>query len=195
MAVRSGLAAVFASALVFPSAANAKIPFPSAVRLTGPELTSIEIGGGKAGRRYVAKLAGYTGFFEAALPRGRRPILSVRRPAGHLGPKYEIRFRVPRWRWDRGYTPTFYVTQDVYPYAVGGPVTYMKPGRKLFGFHTGGGWFRASGVLKQMLVRRGLPASAATTASSSWSQALLIGTPGVLLLCAAIALVARRRKA
>src|SRR5438067_1981645 len=51
------------------------------------------------------------------------------------------------------------VTQDLYPYAVGGAVTYMRSGRRVFPWQrTRGGWFAAPGTLKPTLVRAGLPA-------------------------------------
>jgi hypothetical protein len=171
-----------------------RFPFPSHARLTGPGISSIEIGGSKAARRSVAKLAGYTGFFAAVMPTDQRPLLPSR-PEGELGSKYEIRYRIPRWTWRRAYVRSFSITQDVYPYAVCGPVTHVALGQRLFNFRTRGGWFRANSLLEQTLVQRGLPTSASTISRSRWSEAFLIGAPVVFLLFAGVGLFTSRRRA
>ena len=48
--------------------------------------------------------------------------------------------------------------QELYPYAAGVPVTYMRSGQKFWGEQqTHGGWYRGTARLKSMLVRAGLP--------------------------------------
>ena len=91
------------------------------------------------------------GFFPAAFGQSPDPMLP-KRPAGNLGPRMIIRYVVPG-----GDNQTFHVTQDVYPYAKGGTVTYMKPNQPIFGMGTVGGWFRAWDM-KRTLVAQGLPA-------------------------------------
>ena len=110
-------------------------------------------------------------------------------PSGDLGPKLTIRYVVPG-----GDGKTFHVSQDVYPYAKGGAVTYMRPNQPIFGMGTRGGWYRAYG-LKRTLIRQGLPARAAGSGSAGSNLALLagIGIPGALALTGA-AFFLRRRK-
>jgi hypothetical protein len=114
------------------------------------------------------------------LPRG---------PKGKLGPRLTIHYVVPG-----GDNQTFYIDQDVYPYAKGGAHTYMKPGQPIFGMATIGGWYRAYG-LKRTLVKLGLPASASRSARSSRSNLALlagIGIPGALALGGAAVFLRRK---
>ena len=62
------------------------------------------------------------------------------RPGGDLGPRYTVDVQGA----DRRTRPPPTITQDLYPYADGGPVAYMRPGQPVFGSSTtAGGWFRA----------------------------------------------------
>ena len=185
------LAAV-AAALLFPTAALAK--GPSAASISGPGLdTAIKISGdGETQGTALGRLTLDAGFFPAAFGQEPNPLLPGR-PSGGLGPKYTIRYRVPGGG-EPGRVQVFHITQDLYPYAAGGAVTYMKPGQKIFDFATRGGWFRGGGALKQTLVGHGLSARAPKGSSSSGrSLAVLIGAPVALLLAGA-AVVARRRR-
>jgi hypothetical protein len=70
-------------------------------------------------------------------------------PTGELGPRFEI-------TWDLGLVdqgePTHLVRQDAYPYAEGGPVTFVPPGQALYGQDTTpGGWYAASSDLSGVL--------------------------------------------
>jgi hypothetical protein len=48
--------------------------------------------------------------------------------------------------------------QELYPYAAGGPVTFMRPGQAFWGDQrTVGGWYRGTPDLKAMLIKAGLP--------------------------------------
>jgi hypothetical protein len=49
------------------------------------------------------------------------------------------------------------VRQSVWPYAAGGPVTFMATGLKVLDGTTKGGWYRAGDNLRQQLVTLGLP--------------------------------------
>jgi hypothetical protein len=89
--------------------------------------------------------------------------------------------------------------QDIYPYAPGGPVTYMKPGQKFFGTEeTRGGWFKAAPVLKDTLVSAGLPKLApggsSSDDSSFFSAELLSAMAGAALLLAGATVVFLRRR-
>jgi LPXTG-motif cell wall-anchored protein len=180
--------AALAVALLLPAAALAK--GPSSASISGPGLgKTIKVSGdGETAGTALGELTLAVGFFPAAFGQQPNPMLSGR-PQGKLGPKYTIRYVVP------GPSSTaFHITQDLYPYAAGGAVTYMKPGQRIFDFATRGGWFRGGSTLKQALVRDGLPARAPSTASSSRSLAVLVGAPLALLLAGGAAFVARRRR-
>ena len=171
-----------AAALLAP-AALAK--GPSEASITGPGLSKpITF----KGMDDASKLTEYTGVFHAAFGQSPDPMLTGR-PAGRLGQKYTIRYVVPGPN-----SQTFHLSQDVYPYARAGAVTYMKPGQAIFDSKTIGGWYPAGSALKDFLIRAGLPGTA-PRASSGTNFALVagIGIPGALVLAGAALLVARRR--
>jgi hypothetical protein len=181
--------ALLAVGLVLPAAAAAK--GPSAASIRGPGLEKALVIRGTEGSGPLGNLTTEAGFFPAAFGQQPDPMLHAR-PAA-LGPKLKIHYVVPG-----GDSQTFRITQDVYPYARGGAVTYMRPGQPIFGMTTHGGWFRAEG-LKRTLVRQGLPARAPRASSSSSSSANLglvagIGIPGALVAVGAALLVARRHR-
>jgi hypothetical protein len=171
-----------AAALLAP-AALAK--GPSEATISGPGLSRAITFKGMGD---ASKLTEYTGVFPAAFGQSPDPMLKGR-PAGKLGQKYTIRYVVPGPN-----SQTFHLSQDVYPYARAGAVTYMKPGQAIFDSKTIGGWYPAGSALKEFLVRAGLPRSA-PRASSGTNLALVagIGIPGALVLAGAALLVARRR--
>ena len=182
------LAAALAGLLV-PAAALAKEP--SAASISGPGLDKTltapqNDNGGDFTSTTLGRLTIATGFFPAAVGQSPDPMLPGR-PAGSLGPRYTIVWTVPV----PGHAHR--VRQDLYPYAEGGALTYMKPGQAIFEMRTLGGWYRAYG-LKRELVRLGLPARSAQDAAGS-SIALFagIGIPGALALTGAFFLVRRSR--
>ena len=179
--------AVLAAALSLPVAAAAK--GPSSASISGGSLAkAMKISGnGETDQTPLGRLTMEAGFFPAAFGQSPNPMLP-KRPAGQLGPRMIIHYVVPG-----GDGQTFHVTQDVYPYAKSGAVTYMKPGQPIFGMGTVGGWYRAYG-LKRTLVAQGLPARTPGSSSGS-SFALLagIGIPGALAL-AGTGVFFRRRK-
>jgi hypothetical protein len=73
-------------------------------------------------------------------------------PGGRRGPRYTI-----TWTFPNGDGGEDKVRQSVWPYAAGGPVTYMASGQKVLGTATKGGWFRAGDDLRQLLITLGLP--------------------------------------
>jgi hypothetical protein len=183
------LLAALALALLLPTAAAAK--GPSEASITGGNLTkTIKIvGDGETDATPLGQLTQEAGFFPAAFGQSPNPMMP-NRPNGELGPRLTIHYVVPG-----GDNQTFYIDQDVYPYAKGGAHTYMKPNQPIFGMATIGGWYRAYG-LKRTLVKLGLPAHASRTASSTGSRLALlagIGIPGALALAGA-ALFLRKRK-
>jgi hypothetical protein len=147
-------------------------------------------GDGESGGTPLGDLTQQAGFFAATFGQQPDPMLPSR-PKGKLGPKYTITYTVPGPdnELDK-------LRQDVYPYAPGGPVTYMEPGQSFFGTErTRGGWFQATSQLKETLVAAGLPSR--PTAASSDGTALgtnVLGALAVaLFLVAATAVFLRRR--
>jgi hypothetical protein len=156
---------------------------PSAATITGPGLDHALAVKGTEASGALGELTQSSGFFPAAFGQEPSPMLD-RRPRS-LGSRYTIRYIVPGGE-------IYHLTQDLYPYARGGAVTYMKPGQAIFGTRSHGGWYRGGVDLKRTLVAAGLPR---TTPSSGGASALLLGLgiPGAVLLTGAAVLVARRR--
>jgi hypothetical protein len=179
--------AVALAALVATAPAAAK--GPSTASLTGPGLDhAIPVKGeGEAGPGTpLGSLVQLGGFFPQVFQ--QFPDSTTRtRPAGSLGPRYRIEYRVPGPNGDGR------LVQDVYPYAKT-PVTYMSPGQRFWGVnHAHGGWFVAGPGLKAVLVAAGLPESppaAASGGSFPWAWTVA----GILAVVVALALVLRRRR-
>jgi hypothetical protein len=83
-------------------------------------------------------------------------------PAAQRGPRYTI-----TWTFPNGAGTEDKVRQFVWPYAAGGPVTYLAPGQKVLDTTTAGGWYKASDVLRTSLIDLGLPNRPALTAPAS----------------------------
>ena len=173
------------AALALPAVALAKGPSEGAI--SGPGFVkTIKVHNDGSPGTPGGDLTMTTGFFPAAFGQSPDPTLH-RRPTG-LGPRYTIVWTVPS-----GDNQADHLRQDLYPYAKGGGVTYMKPGQKIFGSTTPGGWYRDSG-LKRTLVSLGLPAKAAS-ASDGTSWTLPGGlAAAALLLVATVLLFWRRRR-
>jgi hypothetical protein len=144
---------VAALALLLPAGAAAK--GPSEAQITGPGLASplriTGIGEGDSSTN-LGVLVTEGGFFPETFGQSPSPLL--RTQPSDLGLRYVVTYTVPG--------PVLAtLQQDLYPYARGGPVTYMRSGQSFWGDqHTVGGWYRGSGQLKTMLVKAGLPQSA-----------------------------------
>jgi hypothetical protein len=182
--------AVLVAALALPAAAAAK--GPSKAEVTGPGIhKAIVIKGAESPGTPLMNFAGSTGFFPQVFNQSPDPTTRSR-PDGKLGPKLSVVYTVPGP--DGG---TFMIRQDVYPYATPYPVSYMKPGQKIFmnpgGTH--GGWYTGDPRMKSTLVRAGLPATPAAGggggSSTPWWIAGVVG--GVALLVGAAWLLVRRR--
>ena len=149
---RLTLAAAALAALVLPTAASAKGPTEGSI--SGPGFSKVvkvlnDGAGGSAGDNLTQE----SGFFPAAYGQSPDPMLQ-RKPAGPLGPRYTIAWKVPS-----GGSAIFRIRQDLYPYARGGAVTFTKPGQPIFGTTTRGGWYRDP-ELKRTLVGLGLASTA-----------------------------------
>jgi hypothetical protein len=167
---------------------------PTSFTVSGPGLDEPLLADARAEQRPAAywRLVEGLHFFEAAMqsPSGTRRTAA---PTSTLGPRYRIRHRIPL-----SSNRPIVIEQDLYPYASGGPVTYMRPGQEFLQYKTAGGWYRAAAHVKAALVARGLPASPTSQAAertgrrfSAWpaSGAAVLGVVALV----AFAVGARRR--
>ena len=77
------------------------------------------------------------------------------------GPRYTI-----TWIFPNGAGTEDKVRQSVWPYAAGGPLTFMVSGQPVLDATTKGGWFQATDDLRQSLIALGLPSRQPLTATS-----------------------------
>ena len=77
------------------------------------------------------------------------------------GPRYTI-----TWIFPNGAGSEDKVRQSVWPYAAGGPLTFMVSGQPVLDATTKGGWFQATDNLRQSLIALGLPSRQPLTATS-----------------------------
>jgi hypothetical protein len=178
---------LLAAALVLPAAAAAK--GPDEAKISGPGLgkTLIIRGDSESTGNALANFTMNAGLFPAVFDQTPNPMLPGR-PKGDLGPKYTIDYHVPGPNGE-----AYRIIQDLYPYAHGGAVTYLRPGQKIFDMHTRGGWFLGGLPLKLTLQNQGLPAKAP---SSGTNMALVAGiaVPGGIALAAAAAFATGYRR-
>jgi hypothetical protein len=99
----------------------------------------------------LANLAEAAGVFALLWEDGQSGALAAA-PTTRRGPRYTI-----TWTFPNGDGGEDQVRQSVWPYAAGGPVTYMATGQKVLDGATKGGWYRAGDNLRQDLVTLGLP--------------------------------------
>lgn len=151
----------------------------------------------------LANLADATGMWALLFEDGQPGNLdSAPVPAATRGPSYTI-----TWTFPDGAGTADKVRQAVWPYAAGGPVTYLAAGQKVLGTRTEGGWFRAADDLRRSLITLGLPDRPALTAkapapATPAPAAAPAASPAIwpwvaagagLLLAAALVALARRR--
>ena len=146
----AALAAVTAVLLV-PGTAHAKGADQATIE--GDDLAApIVVSGQEGDGGTLGVLTDLAGLFPASFRQTPDPML-VAEPPGPRGPKYVISWRIPS-----GDTTAQTVVQDVYPFAEGGPLTYMAPGQVFMGTDTTrGGWYRSIHALIPVLVRLGVP--------------------------------------
>ena len=99
----------------------------------------------------LANLAEAAGVFALLWEDGQSDVLDAA-PTGERGPRYTI-----TWTFPNGAGGEDKVRQSVWPYAAGGPVTYMRPGQPVLDSTTKGGWYRSADNLRQTLITLGLP--------------------------------------
>jgi hypothetical protein len=152
----------------------------------------------------LANLAEAAGVFALLWEDGQAGALAAA-PTTRRGPRYTI-----TWTFPNGDGGEDLVRQSVWPYAAGGPVTFMATGQKVLDGTTRGGWYRAGDNLRQDLITLGLPdrqplatPKPATTPSPATPTPAPAPSPaiwpwvaagaGLLLALAAGALFLRRR--
>ena len=174
------LAALVATA---PAAAKG----PSTASLSGPGLDrAVPINGeGESGTGTpLGSLVELGGFFPQVFLQVPDPTKQAR-PAGDLGPRYRITYRVP------GPHGTSTLVQDVYPYAKT-PVTHMSRDQRFWGVNrTHGGWFVAGPGLKVTLVAAGLPDSPPAEGDTSFPWGWTVAGVGDVVVV--LVLLLRRR--
>jgi hypothetical protein len=132
-------------------------------------------------------------------------------PTDHLGPRYTI-----TWTMADDLGKGRKVLQHLYPYAAGGPVTFMPPGQPIFDTQTTGGWYQGFETLRAQLIDLGLPnrdplsqpapkatpspapatpqpAPATPTPAPAWPRLAAVAA-GFLVLTGAAVLTLRRRQ-
>jgi hypothetical protein len=110
-----------------------------------------------------------------------------------LGPRYVVTYVVPG---PEGVEDV--LRQYLYPYAAPGPVSYMPPGQKFFGWReTAGGWFVAPARYKSELVAAGLPARPTTERREvdafPWTAVGALAALGAALVVGVGTILLRRR--
>jgi hypothetical protein len=157
----------------------------------------------------LANLAEAAGVFALLWEDGQGGALDAAPAAtGERGPRYTI-----TWTFPNGAGGEDKVRQSVWPYAAGGPVTYMRPGQPVLDGTTKGGWYRSGDNLRQTLITLGLPdrpalaapaqptpapgapatpAPAADPAPALWPR-IALGVGLLLAVAAGGALLLRRR--
>lgn len=134
--------------------------------ITGPGLANAIVlaGEGEPGTSgdKLGQLANSSGLFLAMFGSSGGQQLVPTAPAGALGPRYEVAFRVP------GGAPTpDVVRQDLYPLAAGGPLTYTPPDQTELAGRTTGGWYRAPNGFTTLLASVGVPGLPSAAASAT----------------------------
>jgi hypothetical protein len=138
------------------------------VTISGPTLARPVVVGGDGepgGSSALAQLAEGSGLFPAMFGADSGSGLAAHPPAGRLGPRYALVYRVPA-------DVQLQVRQDLYPLAEGGPVTYTAAGQPAFGGErTFGGWYTAPPSFAGLLASVGVPAAGAAPATTAAGQA------------------------
>ena len=99
----------------------------------------------------LANLAEASGVFALLFEDGPGGELATP-PAGGRGPRYTI-----TWTFPNGAGRADKVRQSVWPYAAGGPLTFLAAGQPVLDTTSRGGWYRAGDDLRLSLIALGLP--------------------------------------
>jgi hypothetical protein len=149
------VAALAALLLLVPTAAQAKGVSAATISGGGPGgLPGGPItlkGNGEPGSGTdLGMLAEGAGVFAVMFEDGGEALPAA--PTDRLGPRYTI-----TWTMADDLGKNRQVLQHVYPYAAGGPVTFMPPGQPIFDTTTTGGWYQGFDGLRAQLIDLGLP--------------------------------------
>ena len=100
----------------------------------------------------LADLAEEAGVWALLFEDGQPGNLAAAPATPRRGPRYTV-----TWTFPNGAGTEDKVRQSVWPYAAGGPITYMARGQKVLDTTTEGGWFQAADTLRRTLITLGLP--------------------------------------
>jgi hypothetical protein len=207
------VAALAALLLLVPTAAQAKGVSAATISGGGPGgLPGGPItlkGNGEPGSGTdLGMLAEGAGVFAVMFSDGSEALPAA--PTDRLGPRYTI-----TWTMADDLGKGREVRQYIYPYAAGGPVTFMPAGQPIFDTETSGGWYQGFDALRTQLIDLGLPnrdplpqptpkatpsptpqpaPAAPTTPAPAWPRLAAVAA-GFLVLTAAAVLTVRRRHA
>jgi hypothetical protein len=167
---RIGVVAAVTGLVVLTTAGPAAAKGADQATITGPGIsTPIVVGGvGEPGSgERLGQLGDASGLFVAMFgPASNGAMaLSGTAPTGALGPRYELKYRVPG-----GNPGPDTLKQDAYPLAAGGPVTFTAAGQPVLGTKTTGGWYRAPDTFRPLLTSLGVPGLSAAAAIPSHAQ-------------------------
>ena len=109
----------------------------------------------------LANLAQAAGVWALLFEDGPGGELASAPATANRGPRYTI-----TWVFPNGAGTEDKVRQSVWPYAAGGPLTFMASGQPVLDATTKGGWFQAADNLRQSLIALGLPSREPLTATS-----------------------------
>jgi hypothetical protein len=148
--------------LVLPATAQAKGASKATLGgggLPGPVTVS---GDGEAGSgELLARLAEQTGAYAAMYEDGGQQ-LAAARPSGDLGPQYVVTYTIPSPAGGEDA-----VRQQLYPFAVAGPVSFTTAGQRFMdNMQTKGGWFHSPETLTETLAAMGVRKQASSAAAS-----------------------------
>jgi hypothetical protein len=180
---------VAALALLAPTGAAAK--GPSAATIAGPGLsTPVSVTGEGEGDAStdLGLLVMDGGWFQQVFGASGSPGVRLHSAPRGLGAGYVVTYTVP------GGSTTSKLEQSLYPYAAGGPVTYMRPGQVFWDTQkTSGGWNRGTAQLKQMLLSAGLPKSPPPASERTHGRTIGVAAGAGIALAAAVLALRRRR--
>jgi hypothetical protein len=109
----------------------------------------------------LANLAQAAGVWALLFEDGPGGELASAPATANRGPRYTI-----TWIFPNGAGTEDKVRQSVWPYAAGGPLTFMASGQPVLDATTKGGWFQAADNLRQSLIALGLPSREPLTTPS-----------------------------
>ena len=109
----------------------------------------------------LANLAQAAGVWALLFEDGPGGELASAPATANRGPRYTI-----TWIFPNGAGTEDKVRQSVWPYAAGGPLTFMASGQPVLDATTKVGWYQAADNLRQSLIALGLPSREPLTATS-----------------------------